>query len=339
MLDGMADELHPAYLIAGGDRPKVDRAVARLRARFDADAVELLEAAETTGDDAVASCNAMGLFGAGTRLVVVDGVESWKAGDAKAVAAYLKAPAPGTTLALVAGDLKKEAPIAKAVAGAGEVLLWDVTSRAIPRWIADQFKLHKTSADPEACRLLAELVGDDLYELAGEVEKLATWAGGAEVTEADVEALVAPRAESPPWNLTDAWGARDIGAVLREAERMLDRTGDPVSRTIPRLVGSLTRHLQRARAAHRLEEQGLSPQEAAAQLGMKPFPAQKLFSQVRNFSGAELDDAMIRLAALDHALKGGSRLSNELELERALVDITARRAPDPRSGSAVAAPA
>jgi DNA polymerase III delta subunit len=145
------------------------------------------------------------------------------------------------------------------------------------------------------------------------------------VTEADVETLVPPRAESPPWNLTDAWGARDVGAVLREAEKMLDRTGDPVSRTIPRLVGSLTRHLERARAVHRLDEQGLSPREAASRLGMKPFPAQKLFGQVRNFSGAELDDALIRLAELDHALKGGSRLANELELERALVDITQPR--------------
>src|SRR5262249_16385756 len=170
-----------------------------------------------------------------------------------------------------------------------------------------------------------------LYELAGEVEKLATWAAGAEVTEADVETLVPPRAESPPWNLTDAWGARDVGAVLREAEKMLDRTGDPVSRTIPRLVGSLTRHLERARAVHRLDEQGLSPQEAASRLGMKPFPAQKLFGQVRNFSGAELDDALIRLAELDHALKGGSRLANELELERALVDITQ---PRPQAGEA-----
>jgi len=58
---------------------------------------------------------------------------------------------------------------------------------------------------------------------------------------------------------------------------------------------------------------------------MKPYPAQKLFGQVRNFSGAELDDALIRLAELDHALKGGSRLANELELERALVDITRPR--------------
>jgi DNA polymerase III subunit delta len=321
-LAAVADELKPAYLIAGSDRPKVDRAVARLRGRFDPDAIEQHDAAETTGDDAVASCNVMGLFGEGTRLVVVENVEAWKAPDAKAVAAYLKAPAPGTTLALVAGELKKDAPIAKAVAGAGELLIWDVTTKAIPRWIADQFKLHGVKAEPEACRLLAELVGDDLYELAGEVEKLATWAAESELTESDVEQLVAPRAESPPWNLTDAWGRRDVGGVLREAERMLDRTGDPVSRTIPRLVGSLTRHLQRARAAHRLEEQGVTAADAASKLGMKPYPAQKLFAQVRNFSGAELDDALIRLAELDHALKGGSRLADELELELALVAIT-----------------
>jgi DNA polymerase III subunit delta len=331
----MADDLQPVYLIAGSDRPKVDRAVARLRTRFEPDAFELLDASETSGDDAVAACNVLGLFGAGMRLVIVEGAESWKAADVKAVAAYLKSPAPGTTLALVAGELKKDAPIAKAVAGAGDVLVWDVTTRALPRWVADQFKLNGAKAEPEACRLLIELVGDDLYELAGEVEKLATWAAGAEVTEVDVEALVPPRAGSPPWNLTDAWGARDVGGVLREAEKMLDRTGDPVSRTIPRLVGSLTRHLERARAAHRLDEQGLSPQEAASRLGLKPFPAQKLFGQVRNYSGAELDDALVRLADLDHALKGGSRLAVELELERALLDITQPRGQAEEAGQPV----
>jgi len=320
----MADELKPAYLIGGSDRPKVDRAVARLRGRFDVDAVELHDAATLTGDDAVAACNAMGLFGGGTRLVVFEGVEAWKAPDAKAIAAYLKSPAPGTTLALVAGELRKDAPLTKAITGPGEVLLWDVAQKAVPRWLADQFKLHGTTAEPEACRLLADLVGDDLYELAGEVEKLATWSDGGAITESDVEQLVAPRASAPPWNLTDAWGARDVGGVLRAAERMLDRTGDPVSRTIPRLVGSLTKHVRNARAARLLEEEGLSSQEAAARLGMKPFPAQKLYAQVRNFSASELDDALIRLAELDHALKGGSRLGNELELERTLVAITER---------------
>ena len=57
---------------------------------------------------------------------------------------------------------------------------------------------------------------------------------------------------------------------------------------------------------------------------MKPYPAQKLYAQVRNFSERDLDDALIRLAELDHALKGGSRLANELELELALVEMTER---------------
>jgi DNA polymerase-3 subunit delta len=321
----MADDLKPAYLIAGSDRPKVDRAVARLRGRFDPDAVEVHDANEASGDDAVAACNALGLFGS-ARLVSFENVEVWKAQDAKAIGEYLKSPAPATTLALVGGELKKDGPIAKAVGGAGDVLIWDVQTRAIHKWIADQFAVHGAKAEAAAARRLSELVGDDLYELAGEVEKLATWANGNEVTDADVDLLVAPRAESPPWNLTDAWGARDVGGVLRAAERMLDRTGDPVSRTIPRLVGSLTNHVRRARQAHRLEAAGLSHAEAASKLGIKPFPAQKLYAQVRNFSAGELDAALIRLAELDHALKGGSRLANELELERALVEITEPRA-------------
>jgi len=318
----VADELQAAYLIGGSDGPKVERAVARLRGRFEPDAVELWSAETTTGGDAVAACNAMGLFGGGTRLVLVDGVEAWKAADVKAVGAYLASPAPGTTLALVAAELKKDAPLAKAVMGLGTVLLWDVTARKIPQWVAEQFTLRQARAEPDACRLLVELVGSDLRELATEVDKLATWAGTDAITADDVEALVAPRAESPPWALTDAWGARDVGGVLRAAERMLDRTGDPVSRVLPRLVGSLTKHVRNARAVQRLEEQGLTPAEAASQLGLKPFPAQKLYAQVRNFSASELDDALVRLAGLDHALKGGSRLASELELERALVEIT-----------------
>src|SRR5579864_2958439 len=112
----MADDLKPAYLIAGTDRPKIDRAVERLRGRFGTDATEIHHAGETTGADAVAGCNALGLFADAGRLIVVEGIEGWKAEDIKELAAYLKAPAPATTLALVGGDLKKDSPIAKAVA-------------------------------------------------------------------------------------------------------------------------------------------------------------------------------------------------------------------------------
>ena len=141
---------------------------------------------------------------------------------------------------------------------------------------------------------------------------------------AAVEALVAPRAGSPAFVLTDAWGARDIAGVLRASERMLERTGDPRSHTIPRVVGALANHVSRLRAVQRLEAQGVVSKDAATQLKLHPFYVRKLYTQARNYSVDELRGATVRLAELDHALKGGSRLSNELELERALVEITAR---------------
>ena len=56
---------------------------------------------------------------------------------------------------------------------------------------------------------------------------------------------------------------------------------------------------------------------------MHPFAAEKAFAHSRNYTSDELAHAVVRLADLDLALKGGSRLAGELELERTLVDVTA----------------
>jgi len=319
----MADDLKPAYLLAGSDRPKIDRALDRLRRRFERDTVELLSASEASGDDVVAACNALGLFADGGRLIVVDEVDVWKAADAKVLAGYLKSPAPATTLALVGGELKKDAPIAKAVAGVGEVLLWDVPKRSLQRWVGEQFQVHGVKIEPEAARELVELVGEDLYELAAEIDKLATWADpGERVGVDDVERLVAPRGEATNFALTDAWGARDVAGVLRASESMLERSGDPYSRTIPRLLGILGSHVSRIQECQTLEASGVSAKDAAVRLKRNPYYVGKLYAQARNFSPDELRDVTVRLADLDHALKGGSRLAPELELERALIEVT-----------------
>ena len=65
MLGGVASEreLKPVYLFTGSDRPKIALALQRLRGRIGEDAIEQLQAAEASGEDAVAACNALGLFG------------------------------------------------------------------------------------------------------------------------------------------------------------------------------------------------------------------------------------------------------------------------------------
>lgn len=319
-----APELKPVYLLTGSDRPKIARALRRLRERIGDDATEHLAAGEASGADAVAACNAIGLFGGGRRLVLVDGVEKWKADDVKEVAAYLASPSPETVLALVAGELKAESALAKAVAKAGEVLVYDVAKRRVPEWVAEQFARLGVKADAEACRLLVEIVGDDLDDLASEIGKLATWAGGDAVTAAAVEQLAVGRAETPIFAVTDAWGARDVGGVLAATEALLERSHRPRSGELLRLVASLVSHVGRVRRIARLAEEGVRARDAASRLKMHPFAAEKAAKQAQNFSLDELAQATVRLARLDAASKGGSRLPADLELERALVDVTRR---------------
>ncbi len=317
-------ELKPVYLLTGTDRPKIARALRRLRDHFDADAVETHSAHERSAVDAAAACNSFALFG-GARLVIVTDVERWKAEDVKAVNAYAADPAPGAVLALVGSELRKDAALTKAVAKVGATLHYDVVKRELPQWVAEQFKRSNATAEPAACRALVELVGENLDELATEVEKLAAWAARETVTQSDVELLAAGRAETSIFALTDAWGRRDVAAVLKACEQLLERGQGSRRDELPRLVGMLGSHIDRVRRCRAAAAEGRRPREIASEWKRSPYYVEKLFAQAENFSADELRDAVVRLAELDHALKGGSRLAGDLELQRALIDFTRTR--------------
>jgi DNA polymerase-3 subunit delta len=319
-------ELAAVYLITGTDRPKVTRALRRLRERVGEAATEMLSAQEASGEDVAGACNALGLFTVERRLVVVENVERWKAADLKALEAYLKGPAPTTVLALVGDEIKKDSALAKAVAKSGKVLAYDVPKRGrkadFPRWVEAQLKERGLVIDHEAARAVVDLVGENATELASEVDKLATWADGERIGEREVLELVPARAETPPFDLTDAWGRRDVAATLAASERILERSGDATRDVLLRVNGLLTAHVSRVRECRRLDAEGVPPAAAAERLKRNRFYVQKLYEQAGNFSDDELDEAIVRLARLDLALKGGSKLPGGLEFTRTLVDIT-----------------
>ena len=87
----------------------------------------------------------------------------------------------------------------------------------------------------------------------------------------------------------------------------------------------LTGHVASIRRVQALEAQGIPAKDAAVTLKRHPYYVGKLYSQARNYDPEELRIVIVRLAELDHALKGGSRLAADLELERALIEITSPR--------------
>ena len=338
----MADAPDKAvYLLTGSDRPKIHHALERLRRHFAPEAIETVSALDTSGDAAVALCNAGSLFG-DARLVVVEQVDGvrgsedrlrggWKAADVDAVVAYLSSPAPDTVLALVGEEVKKTTALSKACAKTGRILEYSVAKKELQTWVAARFDEHGVRAEPDACAALVQLVGENPDALAGEIDKLATWAAGEPIGEREVTALVAPFAELPVFELTDAWAAREPARALEVTERLFEQESKQRRDTAARLAGALGGHLARLRAVKRLAADGQGPKEAASSLKLHPFFASKLCQQAEGFSAEELEDAVVRLAELDGALKGQSRLAPDLEVQRTLVALTSRPGPPARA--------
>lgn len=324
----------PVYLLTGSDRPKIDTALARLRRHFAPEAIEAVSALDTPGEAVVALCNAGSLFG-DARLVIAEDVDGrrdgdgrlkggWKGQDADTVAAYLKSPAPATVLALVGEDVKKTSALGKACAKAGAVLEYNVAKGKVVGWVVEQFRARGVQADSQAAAALVQIVGDDLHTLASEIDKIATWAGGEPVGEREIEALAVPMADLPTYELTAAWAARDASRALSVSETLFERESRQRRDIAARLAAALGSHLGRLRAIKQLAAEGVPSKEAAERLKMHSFRAQKLYGEAEGFSVEELRNATVRLARLDGALKGQSRLASDLELQRALVDLTRR---------------
>ena len=334
----MAAPAESVYLVTGSDRPKIDRTLERLRGHFDSGAVERFTAAGqegARGDDVVAACNAGSLLG-DSRLVLVTEIDGrpddrgrltggWKKADVDAVVEYLASPAPGAVLCLVGQAVKRDSPLGKACAKAGTVLEWEVAKGKLDQWVGEEFAKRGVKVERTVCHELVQLVGDDKLALALEVDKLATWAAGEPVGSEEVRQLAVAFGDRPPWDLTDAWGDHDAATALTVVEEKLDRNAIPRRAQAAMLAGSLAAHLTRLRQFAAVAREGIRPKDAAGRLKLHPFQAEKLARQAEGFSAEELDDATVRIAELDHALKGGSRLAPDLELQRAVADLARER--------------
>src|SRR6478609_37125 len=202
--EAVADPLAPVYLICGTDRPKVLRAVARLRARVVAEggSEELYDALDTEPRAVAAACEQLGLFG-GDRLVLVSGVEVWNADPVKLLEPYFEAPSEGTTLALLAGPaMRKDHRLMKVLDGKRRLAFDLPGERELPG------HLRK-----EAQRLLIDIVGPDAIALETELDKLATYAAGEPIDAAMVEELAFRGDGVSAFAVTDAVASRERQAA------------------------------------------------------------------------------------------------------------------------------
>ena len=313
----MPEQMRPAYLIAGDDEAKIDATRSRLRARAEGEggstALEVIEPLEGRGapnlDALLTTLPAMSLVES-RRYVLVDGVQRWRDKEHSAVAEALASLPPDLTLVLIARG-KTPAKIAKAVeAAGGEVRTFDApNARNLPRALVSEAAALGFQLESDAARLLVTRLGQSRRRLSREVERLALWADGGQVTLEDLETMIVDASETAAWALSDALLERDRESAQRIAERLIGQ-----GESVTGLIYSLASRLRKAHEALMLIEGGAAPRQVEGKLGMHPYAAKQLVRRLDGVSLADVRAATEAVADLERWCRGDADYGDELAL-------------------------
>ncbi len=263
-------------------------------------------------------------FLAPKRLVVVKGLlerfEPRKDRKAEDPSRFLRAleVLPSTTeLVLIENRPLTEAnPLFLALRGKSEVRAFPPLRGArLQRWIGERVAGGGGAIAPGAVELLARVVGDDLWALSQEIEKLLLFCQEKPITEDAVGQLSSPAREVRAYELADALlegKSRGAGRLLHQ---LLQEGLVPAQ-----LLAAVTRQLRQALLAQELLGRGVRGKELGEKLGLFGYPLEKALGQAR-FPHPRLEGAYYKVLETDLAIKTG-KLPGELALDLLVAELS-----------------
>ena len=258
------------------------------------------------------------------RVVIVRDVDKLRKDARKLLDGYLKRPAPDTVLLMTSmSGIKADKSLCDR---STTVEFTPLTGDRMLKWVSYQAAtVLGRSITPEAVTLLVEAVGDDLSQLAVELEKLASYSD-AVIDESAVSAVVGVRRGETLGNLLDAVAARDAARALGVLPGVLElpKTSavsvvmNLTTQTLALAYGQAARARGVAPRALFNEFMGLLKETGA-------FPGRPWGEAVNawakytdQWSADALDSALSTLLAADEALKE-TKLSSDEQMLTSLV--------------------
>jgi len=264
-------------------------------------------------------------FLAPRRLVIIEGLlsrfesrgQSLESSEWSNLAQRVAQLPPTTMLVLVDGKLSPANPLLKKLSPKAKVREFNLLRGAeLQRWIHERVTRLGNQISPRAARLLAELVGGNLWILSQELEKLCLAAQGRQIEEKDVLELVSYAREANIFSLADAIVGRQLRRASHLLQEFLNQGTAPAY-----LLYMITRQFRLVIQARELASRGLSAREISQELGLtSDFLLEKALEQAATYSGERLEEVYRRLLEADVLTKTG-RLSGELALELLVAEI------------------
>ncbi len=181
-------------------------------------------------------------------------------------------------------------------------------------WTVKLFQtLGKRLSAMDAQHLIG-LCDDGMLAVKREAEKLAAYTQGrADVTRADIDAVVVPTVKSQAFAMVDAWLAQNTDKALGLLNDLYALREPPL-----KILGAVNYQLDRLLSVKLLLADGLSRGEILSRLKLPPFLADRYIKNANAYPLAQLRSMLAACAKTDAALKNNS-IDNNILLEMLII--------------------
>ena len=246
------------------------------------------------------------------RLVIVKNsglIASGRKDDSTLIAAALKDIPDSTVLVFIEGNIDKRSAVYKAITQVGELIEFKrPTEGELVAWISRELKLKGIAINKSAALYLIRATSANMEALAAEMSKLAAYCTDkAEVTQEDIDAVCAKGIELKVFALVDALAHKNKSKAMGIFENLMEAKESPIL-----ILNLIARQFRFMLACSQAGDKSSS--EIGAALGAPPFAIKECMKQARNFSEAELVQAMKDCLEADVGIKTG-RIGDRLAVE------------------------
>ncbi|HEY97194.1 MAG TPA: DNA polymerase III subunit delta [Dehalococcoidia bacterium] len=187
----------------------------------------------------------------------------------------------------------------------------------LQRWIIKSVASGGGSISPQGVNSLADFVGNDLWLMSNEIEKLIVYAAGRRIEESDVRALVSNAREAGVFAMVDAIIELRTSKAQESLQQLLRQGVAPAQ-----LLVMISRQVRIIFQIKELRNQKKTRAEIQKKLGLtSDFVLKKAWEQSDRYSSARLREIYHRLLETDLSIKTG-RYDGDLALDILIAELT-----------------
>jgi DNA polymerase-3 subunit delta len=222
-----------------------------------------------------------------------------------------------TTLVLMDGQVKSGNRLLKALSAKARIKPFPLLRGSkLQQWVGQRVKQEGGSISLEAVKLLAKLIGSDLWSMANEINKLVLFAAGHRIEVADVERLVSRAEETSVFAMVDAILEFKGGLAEQALQKLLERGAAPAY-----LLVMLSRQVQLVIRAKELRRLGKTEAEIQDRLALtSEFALRKVLEQADRYPMKQVTAIYGKLLQTDLSIKTG-RYGGELAFNLLIADL------------------